>query len=372
MAKRYSMGKVKRYRHSFYSGRMYLIKKVASFVLLIAAVFVVGFLVAPSVLDWGTHLWYTQIKGVDLDSSTAASSTSTPAASDAASEPAASQAPAPTPAAVITDGTWATVSLAGLNTPESIEQTAQTLAGQGVNYAMVTLKDSSGYVTYASGVANAARSIAATTIDASATAAALKANGITPVACICAFRDPIACYTDREMAIRYTGSDYLWLDAAADAGGKPWLSPYSDMACAYIGDLIEEAYSMGYEQVILSAVQFPSYVSAKQDFGDTAGRDRAAQLALRVSEWNTRFASNVTIWYEVPYSDCVTAGTDLGEQTPDLLGVQNLVIRMPQQAEPADSASSQTPVDGGAAAQAMKNGGCANVLVRDNDTFVCY
>ena len=59
---------------------------------------------------------------------------------------------------------------------------------------------------------------------------ALKDAGLTPVAAICAFQDPIAARADRTMAIHYRDaenpqSDYLWLDAAANAGGKPWLNP---------------------------------------------------------------------------------------------------------------------------------------------------
>ncbi len=376
MAKKNSMGKIKRYSHSFYSGRMFLAKKVAVWVVGVAALFAVGFLVAPAVLNWGTHVWYTKIKGLDLSPSSSAAE-SAPASSAAASEApseAASSA-APTPAAQIGEGTWTTLSLSALGDQTAIDKTAADLAAQGVRYGVVTLKDASGYLYYASTVPNAAKSIAATTIDAAATAAALKAQGIVPVAYLCAFQDPLSAYTDRTMAIHYGGSDYLWLDAASDAGGKPWLNPYSDTAVQYIGDLIEEAYNMGYEQVILSAAEFPAYVSAKQDFGDTQGRERAAQLTQDFTAWKTRFDGRVNLWYEVPYASCAAAGTALGDALPGALGVENLVIQLPAKTDAsAESTASSASAPGGQAVtledvvQAMKENGCAYVVVRDGTT----
>lgn len=80
------------------------------------------------------------------------------------------------------------------------------------------------------------------------------------------------------MAIRYKGQEYLWLDNKASAGGNPWLNPYAAEAVQYIGDLIEEVHGMGFDQVLLKNVQFPSSTSSKQDYGSTNGVDRAGQL----------------------------------------------------------------------------------------------
>ena len=99
-----------------------------------------------------------------------------------------------------------------------------------------------------------------------------------PVAKLAAFRDPIAARTDRNMAIGYTGQAYLWLDNKASAGGSPWLNPYSDEAVRFIGDLIGEVQSMGFDHVLLENVQFPSAQNGKQDSAHRR-RDRSAQLA---------------------------------------------------------------------------------------------
>ena len=252
MAKnRYGLGRVKRYRHSFYDSPAAKAKRILKWVLGAAAVFVMGFLVAPAVLNWGTHAWYTHVKGRDLSSSSApASSSASASASSSASGAAASEsAAAQSTAAGTMDapqaGSWSVVSLSSLTDSTAIAQTAQTLKSQGVRYALIQLKDASGYVYYASGVASASGSIAASTIDAAAVAQAMTEQDIIPVAYICAFQDPIAAYTDRTMGIHYTGSDYMWLDAKADAGGKPWLNPYSASAVQYVGDLVQEALDMG-------------------------------------------------------------------------------------------------------------------------------
>ena len=131
-------------------------------------------------------------------------------------------------------------------------------------YAVVPLKDTAGSLYYASQVPAAAGSVAANPVDAAAIARVFKANGITPVAQLAAFRDPAGARADHAMAIRYKGQEYLWLDNKASAGGNPWLNPYAAEAVQYIGDLIEEVHGMGFDQVLLKNVQFPSSTSSSR------------------------------------------------------------------------------------------------------------
>ena len=118
--------------------------------------------------------------------------------------------------------------------------------------------------TIASG-AGCKKRIEGASLDPALIASVLKENGLVPVAKLAAFRDPIAARTDRNMAIGYTGQAYLWLDNKASAGGNPWLNPYSDEAVQFIGDLIGEVQSMGFDHVLLENVQFPSAQNGKQD-----------------------------------------------------------------------------------------------------------
>lgn len=370
MFKRNRRGRrLKHYRRSFYSGWQRF-KSAALAVCAAALVFGVGWFAGPHILNWGAGLWYGM---VHPQPSSGSQSQPDPAPQQPGSEPASSvpQQPENTalpedqqPTSAIVEGSWTVVSLSALSSPEAIEAAAAGAAADGAQYAMITLKDASGYVYYPSTVPAAAGSIAAATVDPAAIAAAFKAAGVTPVACLSAFRDPIAAYTDRSMGIHYADSDYMWLDNAADAGGKPWLNPYSDGAVQFVGDLIQEVSALGYDHVLLSAVQFPAYVSAKQDFGDTGGLGRADALRNAVAAWGSRFEGTVTLWYEYGYADCQTVSTAL-DALPCALGVQNLVMQAPAFSEGTEPPAEEE-LDG--VVQAMKDGGCAYVVLHSGST----
>lgn len=203
-------------------------------------------------------------------------------------------------------------------------------------------------------------------VDPALIASVFKEEGLVPVAGVAAFQDPVASYTDRSMAIQYAGEGgYLWLDAAnAAAGGKAWLNPYADTANTFIGDLIEELYGCGFEQVCLSAVQFPPIASSSQSFGETGGRSRDAQLAADIAAWDARFAGRVTLWYEYPLSSCTSVSPELGA-LPAQLGVRNLVISLPV-------GETQDPAALAGTASQMKELGAAYVVVRDSETGRFY
>ena len=130
------------------------------------------------------------------------------------------------------------------------------------------------------------------------------------------------------MAIRYKGQEYLWLDNKASAGGNPWLNPYAAEAVQYIGDLIEEVHGMGFDQVLLKNVQFPSSTSSKQDYGSTNGVDRAGQLAADIAAWQSRFGTEVTLWYGYSLSQVTDATSALGVPAAQL-GMKNLLVEVP-------------------------------------------
>lgn len=382
MPRRRRNKKVKRYHRSFYSRGM-KIKKALGILLLAVVVLGAAWLAAPYVLDWATHTWYTVVRDRDLsDSSQAAASApeaeSAPSSSEssassagassaaASSQAAASSEAEPLPGTAIREGSWAAVSLSALSDEAAIRAEARSLAEQGVTYALIPFKDTSGYIYYASAVPAASRSVAATVVDPALIASVFKEEGLVPVAGVAAFQDPVASYTDRSMAIQYAGEGgYLWLDAAnAAAGGKAWLNPYADTANAFIGDLIEELYGCGFEQVCLSAVQFPPIVSSRQSFGETGGRSRDAQLAADIAAWDARFAGRVTLWYEYPLASCTGVSPELGA-LPAQLGVRNLVVSLPV-------GETQDPAALAGTASQMKELGAAYVVVRDSETGRFY
>ena len=132
----------------------------------------------------------------------------------------------------------------------------------------------------------------------------------------------------------------------------------------FIGDLIEELYGCGFEQVCLSAVQFPPAVSSSQGFGETGGLSRDARLAADIAAWDARFADRVTLWYEYPLASCTGVSTTLGA-LPAQLGVQNLVVSLP-------AGEAQDPALLEQTAQQMKQLGAAYVVVRDSESGMFY
>ena len=309
--------KVKRYHRSFYSPGMW-VKKAVGIIVLVAVVLVVGWLAAPHVLDWATHTWYTVVRNRDLSASSETTASSAAASSEVTAEPAASSEvradsepgsePA-APAGVIVEGSWGVLDTAAAKDEASLRAAARQLAQQGAAYAVVTLKDSAGNILYPSQVAAAAGSIEGASLDPALIASVLKENGLVPVAKLAAFRDPIAARADRNMAIGYTGQAYLWLDNKASAGGSPWLNPYSGEAVQFIGDLIGEVQSMGFDHVLLENVQFP-------------------------------FEGSVTLWYGYSLGQ-VTEGASTVGGSATALGVRNLVVEVPAKQTMDDTARSE-------------------------------
>ena len=324
MAK-YKRQKVKRYHRSFYS-RGTRIRRVIGIAVLVVAVLGAAWLAAPHVLDWATHTWYTVVKNRDLEAESASRAASSEAAASSAADAASSQAASEpeTPeldGRAITGGSWAEVDVTALTDDAAIRAAAQQLRAQGAEYGLVTLKDADGVIYYASKVAAAAGSITETPVDPARIAAIFREEGIIPAAQLAAFKDPVSPRTDRSMGIHYNG-DALWLDAQKN--GNPWLNPYSAAAVEYVGDLVEELQGMGFEQVVLTNVQFPK-LSKKQDYGTTNGVSRSDQLKADIAALQTRFAGGVTLWFSYSLDQCSTSSVSL-DVPAVTLGMENLLV----------------------------------------------
>ena len=346
MAKYKRRQKVKRYHRSFYS-RGTRIKRIVGIVVLVAAVLGAAWLAAPHVLDWATHTWYTVVKNRDLEAESASRAASSEAVASSAAEAASSQAASEQEepqfdGKAVTGGSWAEVSTADLTSDEAIRAAAQQLKAQGADYGVVTLKDADGTVYYASQVAAAAGGITADPVDPARIAAIFREEGIIPVVQIAAFKDPVSSRTDRSMAIHYNG-DALWLDAQKN--GNAWLNPYSAAAVEYVGDLVEELHGMGFEQAVLTNVQFPKF-SRKQDYGDTAGVARPDQLKADIAALQTRFEGSVTLWFSYTLDQCNTSSVAL-DVPAVTLGMNNLLVTADQLDDAARQQLQQSAAEAG-------------------------
>ena len=119
---------------------------------------------------------------------------------------------------------------------------------------------------------------------------------------------------------------------------------------------------MGYEQVVLTGVQFPNIITRKQDFGASGGKSRegrAAQLTADIAAWQTRLAGSVSLWVSYPDALC-TAATDALGTTGTSLGMENLLV------------TSSTALDADSRAaleQAAADAGVKHVVVHDTAAF---
>ena len=365
MAK-YKRQKVKRYHRSFYS-RGTRIKRGVGIVVLVLAVLGAAWLAAPHVLDWATHTWYTVVKNRDLEAESAsrAAAASEAAASSAAQEAASSQPEPEQPRELdgkaITGGSWTAVDVSTLTDDAAIRAAAQQLKAQGADYGLVTLKTADGSIYYASQVAAAAQSIAETTVDPARIAAIFREEGIIPAAQLAAFTDPVSGYTDRSLAVHYSGTQ-LWLDSAsAKSGGKSWLDPSAASAVQYVGDLVEELHGMGFEQVVLTGVQFPNMITRKQEFASADGKSRegrAALLAADISTLQARFDGSVVLWLSYPAQQCTEASDALGVPAVNL-GMRNLLIT----ADTLDAAAREQ------LQQSAAEAGVQNVVISSAESF---
>ena len=326
MAKYKRRQKVKRYHRSFYS-RSTRIRRGIGIAVLVAVVLGAAWLAAPHVLDWATHTWYTVVKNRDLEAESASRAAASSEAAASSAAQAASSAAASEPeepeldGKAITGGSWAEVDVSTLTDDAAIRAAAQQLKAQGAEYGLVTLKDANGVIYYASGAAAAAGSVTAAPVNPARIAAIFREEGIIPAAQLAAFKDPVSPRTDPSMAIHYNG-DALWLDAQKN--GNPWLNPYSAAAVEYVGDLVEELQGMGFEQVVLTNVQFPK-LSKKQDYGTTNGVSRADQLRADIAALQDRFAGSVTLWFSYTLDQCNTSSVAL-DVPAVTLGMENLLV----------------------------------------------
>ncbi|MBQ8648277.1 MAG: hypothetical protein IJ484_09055 [Oscillospiraceae bacterium] len=353
-----SYGKVKRYGFAFNRGPGFWLKKILALLLAGALLFLLGWVIGPAVINAGTSTWYALKNAGGGDPVSEPTATPAPTA-----EPDPTATPEPTPIPVDEDGAWAWVTLSSVRTPEQAAATAQSLVQQGARYVVLTLKDSQGYIYYNSALPAAARSIAASTVDAAAVAQTMKDAGLVPVAALCAFQDPTSPYTDRSMGIHYENTEMFWLDAAAEAGGKPWLNPYAEPAIDFIEALVAETMDLGFEQVALSGVQFPDRATARCGYGDTAGISQNEQLRRDLAAFAAvAEEKGGTLWLTLPLETAA-------QESPAVLGgplsglqAERILVELPAE-QTEETAALLEAVRGavGDAALLVRNGDWAEI-----------
>ena len=299
--------------------------RILGILVIAGAVFFIGWKVADRSIDSFTGFWYDHfsVRKQKEDTSQQPESEgipeSVPEDEGTKETEHAEETPAPQPIAETqTSGVWGEVALSAADSEEKLTAALRTLKEGGADHALLTLKDERGYLYYSSAVplAATAGAVRAET-DVSLYVRLCRQEGLTPCVRLVAFRDPAAAYADRDSAVCYQHEGMLWLDNAAELGGKPWLNPYKAAARQYILDLANELHGVGVEDIVFSGVQFPdAYALEVCYYGESADqisrtdclRECVALLQGTLEE------AGVRCWFEWPTTYAI------GEVDPLILG----------------------------------------------------
>lgn len=155
------------------------------------------------------------------------------------------------------------VSVSAMKNAQSLSAALSAAKAQGYEKVLLTLKTDSGefmYKTENARLIYAADNIAGT-LTAKELVSIAKAQGMTPYAAVSTLKDPLT--GNYAVDIRYNTADgYGWLDAAANNGGKSWLSPFEQETSAFLADITAELAAAGFEKIVLRDVMYPEFKDA--------------------------------------------------------------------------------------------------------------
>ena len=166
----------------------------------------------------------------------------------------------------------------------------------------VTMKDSGGHIYF-----DASSPAAGTVSTAEDTAAALTemtGSDFHTIAQLSCFLDPIAARADVEgMGLKNTGG-YIFYDG----NNLNWLDPAKPAARQYLCALAQELADMGFDEILLTNVSYPT--EGPLDKIDYGGADRAESIRLFLEELRGVLADyGVAISIELP-AEVITSGDD--------------------------------------------------------------
>lgn len=202
--------------------------------------------------------------------------------------------------------------------------------GQGVEYLAVPLKVSGGAVYYSSEVFYAlpARALSQS-LSAEQIVMAIQNAGYKPAAIVSIFEDNLLPVTDGSCGYRTYESDQQWIDNDVSAGGKPWASPYSELAVSYNADIVSELSSAGFQKIICSDLVFPEFRQSDLDILDPelSTPARSMKMTAAANMLNDRILQNgSSMFIEVSAADIIKENDDILQ--PMLLNVNNIVLEV--------------------------------------------
>lgn len=199
------------------------------------------------------------------------------------------------------------------------------------DFAVVPLKVKGGKLLYASQINSASLSGAvSSSVSLSEIVSAIKENGMEPAAEISTIADNIYPTTYKKSAYQFAdGVTGEWLDNKPEAGGKPWMSPFSDITKTYLTDIVNEITSQGFSKIICTDTYFPSFRDKDIGYiGDIVKPDtRYKGLTELINSLSSTASSNsADLMLEVSASDVINSTSEVFK--PESLGNMYTVIKI--------------------------------------------
>ena len=177
------------------------------------------------------------------------------------------------PPAVKAKGLYITAYLAG--TEDKLAHYIEICDTTEINALVIDVKDDRGQITFASAVEGASEANRNIIPDIETTVSRLKNHGIYTIARIVCFKDPIWSRLHPELAIK-SGGGASWRDSS----GLTWLDPYKTAAWDYISAVAKEAARIGFDEVQLDYVRFPSDGRLRDISYGSAGEEKTKAEAI--------------------------------------------------------------------------------------------
>lgn len=201
---------------------------------------------------------------------------------------------------------------------------------ENIEYIEVPLKVSGGNIYYLSTNYYAVQSGAVQSyMQLSDIVSAISAEGYKTAALVSTFNDNVAPYTFRDMGYLTIDDGSQWIDNDLEAGGKPWMTPFSDSAVAYNADIADEISAAGFDRVVCYDFVFPPFRQSDVEYlgNNVVSADRYMALTSAANMMYDRIMDNgSTMMLEVSAAELLKGNTDILQ--PMLLKVNTVILNI--------------------------------------------
>ncbi|MBP5378834.1 MAG: hypothetical protein J6Y64_04765 [Ruminococcus sp.] len=203
-------------------------------------------------------------------------------------------------------------------------------AGENIEYIEVPLKVGGGDIYYASNNYYATSGgLVRSYLKLKDIVSTIKNAGYKPVALVSTFNDNTLPNYFRDMSYLCVEDGSQWIDNTVEAGGKPWMNPFSETAVGYNSDIVEEISCEGFDKVVCYDFIFPDFRPSDVEYlGDkVTGPDRYMALTSAANLLYDKIMHNgATMLLEVDAADLLKGKNDVLQ--PMLLKVNTVVLNI--------------------------------------------